>query len=661
MSVSGQPAGAEARLDEYVRRLRAVGPRETSAEDDVVELARKLAPARSSPNAQGLPTPGWTDTEQVQPFEAAATAPSFGPDETSGMASINLEASQSSTLAVPDLHNARDANRATQRRSGGWIFKAASIAPAAGAALLGAGLVIVVFGPKAGSHGPPKQPPVAASIQVPAKTAQGSGETVATLEDADAIPVTDVAPIRVVHSETRPIDLPTGAQPGTAPSIPPQAGPPVSASVAAALAAASPPPASQSPEASPEHATSAAAALVDPPATSPTLGTGHAAQLADALKQPNQPASAENKASTAARPMPGTSTGSPVSSPVAAASVAASLAAAAPPDARAPSVMTTSEAAQPVDAPRGPDQNAFAAESKAADAAQPTRGTSAGPPVSSPVAAAPVAAPPSAASQSPDVNPEHAAAAAGDATAARSATKTGEAAEPGDVPRERNQPAPAIESKAAATAQSTASQPNSATVEAGRPADEQQRPAKAASSAESKAAAVARLATPRLNLRARLSRRPARIMLAKPQAAAPSAAADAGSQPLHPAAPTTPQSPAPPPAAPPMAAPQAGDPVGHAFGAVAGALGVAENQNAASKSGNWALQFMAPKSEAEAQANASRLNARFARRLNGATIGVQKTEVNGETVYAVRVPGLSKADAAALCDRMKGRDCSAVK
>ncbi len=97
----------------------------------------------------------------------------------------------------------------------------------------------------------------------------------------------------------------------------------------------------------------------------------------------------------------------------------------------------------------------------------------------------------------------------------------------------------------------------------------------------------------------------------------------------------------------------------HAFGAIAGALET--DQGSAAKAGNWALQFPAPKSEAEATAAAARLNAKYARALNGATIGVQKVEANGETSYALRVPGLSKADAAALCERMKGHDCSLAK
>ena len=96
------------------------------------------------------------------------------------------------------------------------------------------------------------------------------------------------------------------------------------------------------------------------------------------------------------------------------------------------------------------------------------------------------------------------------------------------------------------------------------------------------------------------------------------------------------------------------------FGALAGALGAPTVDQTASK-GDWAIQFAAPKSEAEAKVTAARLNAKYAPALNGATIGVRKTQVNGETIYALRVAGLSKADAIALCVRVKGRDCSIIK
>ena len=50
----------------------------------------------------------------------------------------------------------------------------------------------------------------------------------------------------------------------------------------------------------------------------------------------------------------------------------------------------------------------------------------------------------------------------------------------------------------------------------------------------------------------------------------------------------------------------------------------------------------------------ARLNAKYATALNGSTIGVHKAVVKGATIYRLRVTGLSKADAAALCARLKG-------
>ena len=114
------------------------------------------------------------------------------------------------------------------------------------------------------------------------------------------------------------------------------------------------------------------------------------------------------------------------------------------------------------------------------------------------------------------------------------------------------------------------------------------------------------------------------------------------------------------PEAPPAPAQQPVNPVSQAFGHIVGAQGPA-NQTAAYKSGDWAMQFAAEKSEAEAKIKVARLNAKYAAALNGATIGVQKTLVNGDAIYALRVTGLSKADAAALCDRLKGRDCFIAK
>jgi cell division septation protein DedD len=74
----------------------------------------------------------------------------------------------------------------------------------------------------------------------------------------------------------------------------------------------------------------------------------------------------------------------------------------------------------------------------------------------------------------------------------------------------------------------------------------------------------------------------------------------------------------------------------------------------ATASGGWAVQLAAPKSEAEAKSEAARLTGKYGGELNGSTIGVHKAVVNGETIYRLRVVGLTKADAAALCARLKG-------
>jgi SPOR domain len=75
---------------------------------------------------------------------------------------------------------------------------------------------------------------------------------------------------------------------------------------------------------------------------------------------------------------------------------------------------------------------------------------------------------------------------------------------------------------------------------------------------------------------------------------------------------------------------------------------------AATTSGGWSVQLAAPKSEAEANSKLAQLNSKYAAQLNGSSIGVHKAVVKGETIYRLRVVGLTKADAAALCARLKG-------
>ncbi len=73
----------------------------------------------------------------------------------------------------------------------------------------------------------------------------------------------------------------------------------------------------------------------------------------------------------------------------------------------------------------------------------------------------------------------------------------------------------------------------------------------------------------------------------------------------------------------------------------------------------WAVQFAAPRSEADAQRAISRLKSKYSSELGDAELGVHKADVNGQTIYRVRAGGLSKADAAALCAKLKagGGDC----
>jgi len=75
--------------------------------------------------------------------------------------------------------------------------------------------------------------------------------------------------------------------------------------------------------------------------------------------------------------------------------------------------------------------------------------------------------------------------------------------------------------------------------------------------------------------------------------------------------------------------------------------------------GEWAVQLAAPRSEADAQSAIQRLQTKYGSALGDTELGVRKAEVNGETIYRVRASGLAKADASALCQKLKadGGDC----
>ena len=84
---------------------------------------------------------------------------------------------------------------------------------------------------------------------------------------------------------------------------------------------------------------------------------------------------------------------------------------------------------------------------------------------------------------------------------------------------------------------------------------------------------------------------------------------------------------------------------------------------AAPSGGGYAVQFAAPHSESDAKALIKRFQSRFADAIGGAQFVVRKAERHGETLYRVRTVGLSKADAKAMCAKVKadGGDCYYAK
>ncbi|HYA73466.1 MAG TPA: SPOR domain-containing protein, partial [Roseiarcus sp.] len=180
------------------------------------------------------------------------------------------------------------------------------------------------------------------------------------------------------------------------------------------------------------------------------------------------------------------------------------------------------------------------------------------------------------------------------------------------------------------------------------------------SPAAAAAAAAAEPATPKLDLPTKLSppKSPARVV-AKTDTTAPAAATE-----------TTPKGPLPlgSPARPSKATktPPAKAATTVADAAATDAAPAAAQPAAADPAGaggGWAVQFAAPHSEADAQSAISRLKSKYADALGGAELGVRQADVNGQTIYRVRAGGLSKADAAALCAKMKasGGDCFIAK
>ena len=162
---------------------------------------------------------------------------------------------------------------------------------------------------------------------------------------------------------------------------------------------------------------------------------------------------------------------------------------------------------------------------------------------------------------------------------------------------------------------------------------------------------------------------PTRVVVATTGAAAPIAAADTPIPPLPIGTPVKPdeaggakdlqpitESVA-APATPAEAAKQSLNPLVRALADLFGARPSRARQGVdptPTASTGWAVQLAPSRTEAEAKSDLKRLNAKYASALNRSTIRLHKARVDGETVYRLRIVGLSKADAAALCERLKG-------
>jgi hypothetical protein len=165
---------------------------------------------------------------------------------------------------------------------------------------------------------------------------------------------------------------------------------------------------------------------------------------------------------------------------------------------------------------------------------------------------------------------------------------------------------------------------------------------------------VAEPSTPKLELPTKLSpKSSARVVVAKTDTTAPEANAQTPGEPTQPGAQVKPVEKATKKPKPEQAATEAtATPATFATPATSATPPV--DTTAAIASSGWAVQLAAPKSEAEAKSELARLTGKYGADLNGSPIGVHKAVVNGETIYRLRVVGLTKADAAALCARLKG-------
>ncbi len=198
-------------------------------------------------------------------------------------------------------------------------------------------------------------------------------------------------------------------------------------------------------------------------------------------------------------------------------------------------------------------------------------------------------------------------------------------------------------------------------------------PVKTAVRAVDPIVATPEAATPKLDLPTKLSPKSQQRVVAKTDTTAPNADASATpSAPLQLVAspkPVKPAKPAPKTVAeasaadspPADAAPAAAAPTVAAATAPPAAAPAAATT--AEGGGEWAVQLAAPRSEADAQSAIAKLKGKYADALGDSALSIHQADVKGQTIYRVRVSGLTRADAGALCSKLKagGGDCFIAK
>ena len=169
-------------------------------------------------------------------------------------------------------------------------------------------------------------------------------------------------------------------------------------------------------------------------------------------------------------------------------------------------------------------------------------------------------------------------------------------------------------------------------------------------------------ATPKLDLPTKLSPKSQQRVVAKTDTTAPNADASATpSAPLQLVASPKPVKPAKPAPKTVAEASAADSPTVAAATAPPAAAPAAAT--AAEGGGEWAVQLAAPRSEADAQSAIAKLKGKYADALGDSALSIHQADVKGQTIYRIRVSGLTRTDAGALCSKLKagGGDCFIAK